>query len=207
MNIDFLYSNIDQISPSNLALLNIPNELLLLKNSSLDLNRVKFIFSVEILLKIIKKPNDYRLLIDILLFVLDKYKDTSFIIFRLRIIKNISSFFYFVPMSFYLVDLLNQTINTNESDESQTYDSLSINKVDTTFVLGEIKSLIFENMNKFSDKYGFIEVVGVMIEGIKKISRGIYKEYCENIISGLNKHKEYVKKCRTENIKPLKLIK
>lgn len=200
MDIEFLFKNITQINSTNLSKLDISKELDSFKQDALqDTSKLKLIFKIEILTKIIKKPADYRILIDISISILDRHNTPSSIIFRLRIIKNIINGKYFVPVQYYLLELIKQTVSTGESDETQTYDSLNITTVDAVFVLGEIKSFLLEISNKYSDMYGFVEISNILINELKKISKGIYKEYCDSIINVLSTHSDYVRKCRTEN--------
>ncbi|KAK6090063.1 hypothetical protein P3W45_000951 [Vairimorpha bombi] len=207
ISIDWLFRNISEINTDNLSKLNIQSELELLKMeiNNKELNRLKIIFIIEILMKTIKKNADYRVMIDLLINLLDTYSSISHIIFRLRIIKNISdNHRFYVPVYYFILEILSQVVNSRdnkESTENMSYDTLYLKNdtIDSVFILKEVKSLILSNLNRVSDNLGFVEISNVIVNELKKSGKGVYKEYVEGIINIINEHKEYITKHR--NIK------
>lgn len=210
INIDFLFKNILKISPNTLSSLDVFEEFnaLKLELNNKDLNKLKVIFTIEILIKIIKKKQDERILIDILLYILQKYNSCTFIIFRLRIIKNILSLNCYVPCFLILFNIFEQIDSFKEySEGSMNYDSLNVkDQIDSLFVLQELRSLFLSNLNKISDCYGFVEVSNILLKEFKKHNKEIYSEFIEGICDKVNKHRNYIKECRNKNKKAEKMI-
>lgn len=210
ITIDFLFKNISKISPESLSALKVAEEFNALKMelNNKDLNKLKVIFMIEILVKIMRKKQDERILIDILLFILQKYNSSSFIIFRLRVIKNILSLNCYVPCFLTLFSVFEQLDSLKEySEGSMTYDDLNIkDQIDSLFVLQEFRSLFLANLNKISDCYGVVEISDILLKELKKHNKDMYKEFIEGMCDTVIKHRNYIRECRQLNKKPNKML-
>ncbi|KAH9411688.1 putative nucleolar protein [Ordospora pajunii] len=202
----------DDISRYVLNPMNVEGEIAYLEkyveSNDVDLTRVVFI--IEVLGKCVHKHSEFRMYMNVVTKILEKYKDYQYSVFCLRIIKLVVSSKFYTPISFYLIRILKDAISSRNivaSHKKVSYDSIkpSPERIKSEehqmFVITEANALLVMHLSTFSKNIGFPELAAVVINELKKLRIGIYREMIENIISCIAKQREYV----IEKRKKLKL--
>ncbi|AFN83670.1 hypothetical protein EROM_090530 [Encephalitozoon romaleae SJ-2008] len=182
---------------------NADNEILYLekyvnvKNPDLS----KIIFITEVLGKCLRRHSEFRDYMKLLVELMERYNDYPHSIFCLRIIKSISGSKFYTPLSFYILRILRNAIsvkNLTASGRSIDYDMLNPDmercksEEHQMFVIEEAGSLLLKHMSMFSKNIGFPELASVVINELKKLRTGIYKEVIGKMIFDINEQREYV---------------
>ncbi|KAM0671913.1 hypothetical protein CWI42_040530 [Ordospora colligata] len=193
----------DDISKYVLNPINVEGEIAYLEKyidaSDADLTRI--IFIIEVLGKCARKHSEFRTYMKVITKILEKYKEYQYSIFCLRIIKLIVSSRFYTPISFYLIRILKDAISSRNivaSNKKVDYDSIKPNQERTKseehqmFVITEVNSLIIMHLSTFSKNIGFPELSALVINELKKLKIGIYREMIENIIACIAKQRDHV---------------
>lgn len=172
-----------------------------------DPDLTKIVFIVEILGKSVRKHSEFREYLRVVVSIIEKHKDYQYSIFCLRIIRAIVSSRFYIPVSFYLLRILSNAMHSrNITLQNKTVDYDCINPTPERtkseehqmFVIGEANSLLIHHLSTFSKNIGFPELAAVVINELKKLKLGIYKEVVGDMIFSINKQREYVLEKRSK---------
>lgn len=164
-----------------------------------DLSRL--IFVTEIVGKSIKKHSEFREYVKVLVNMMETYKDYRHSVFCLRVIKLVVSSRFYVPVSFYLLRILGNAItsrNIAPLNRKVSYDTISPgedvvrSEEHQMFVIKEVHVLLMQHLSVFSKNIGFPELASVVINELKRLRIGIYREFVNDMISTVSKHRDHI---------------
>jgi hypothetical protein len=170
-----------------------------------DLTRT--IFIIEILSKSIRKHADFREYMNVIVKVIEKYSDFKYSIFSLRILGSIVGTKFYLPLSFYVLRILRNALlakNLALINRAVDYDCVKPSADRTgseehqLFVIQECRSLLTKHLATFATSVGFPELSLLVIEELKKLRTGLYKELIDDIVFTIKKQREHVLASRSK---------
>ncbi|KAI5148525.1 hypothetical protein ENBRE01_0386 [Enteropsectra breve] len=167
-----------------------------------DFEKIEAVFISEILCQCLKKPVHFTKFVEILLKYMEKETSYKNSVFVLRLSSLIINTRFFIPLSFYLIKILEQAIavtKTVSTKKSYNYDNLRLSSDDLIteelqmFVTGEAMMLIKRHCLMFSSQIGFPEFAFVVSNELRsKCKTGMFKEVIAGLIKQLTDRKNYI---------------
>lgn len=167
--------------------------------SSPDLTRI--VFLVEVVGKCLRKHSEFRDYMKVLTGIMERYADYQHSVFCLRIIKSVAGSKFYLPLSFYLIRILRNAMaarNITASGRKVDYDMITPSserarsEEHQMFVIGEVNALLMQHMSAFSRNIGFPELAAAVTGELRKLRIGIYKEIVGDMMSIIDRQREYV---------------